>query len=185
MKRSSRLLIGGSLLVFIVFSGCGTPSSEAEMKAAQQAMESAEKAHAESLAISNWNEAVIAWDQAQAAVQEGKSAKTYFLRAKSRFEKAEAIAKSTGEKMSREVSQMQAGIAEALSQVKAELEKGRLSSRVQKQIRPMVEEADRGVEALEKLVTDGDFKNARDLAKEIQSKIYNARLIAAGKKPIY
>ena len=49
----------------------------------------------------------------------------------------------------------------------------------------MVAEAEQGVESLAKLVGDKDFLNARTLAKEIQAKVYNARLIAAGKKPVY
>lgn len=185
MKHSMRFLVVISFSILVGFYGCSAPSSEAEMKAAQEAMDNAKSFHAESLAASNWNEAVIAWEQGQAALKEGKSAKTFFLRAKSRFEKTAAMAKSTGETMSREVAQMQAGIDSALSQIKAELEKGRLSAKTQKQIKPMVAEAEQGMESLAKLVGDKDFLNARTLAKEIQAKVYNARLIAAGKKPVY
>jgi hypothetical protein len=49
----------------------------------------------------------------------------------------------------------------------------------------MVAEADQGIEPLAKLVSDGDFLKAKTLARDIQSKLYNARLIAAGKKPVY
>ena len=185
MKNSIRSFVAGSLLILVGCYGCGVPSSEAEMKAAQAAMDNAKSFHAESLAASNWDEAILAWEQGQAALKEGKSAKTFFLRAKSRFEKTAAIAKSNGETMSREVSQMQSGIEEALSKVRAELEKGRLSAKVQKQIKPMVAEVDQGIEPLAKLVSEGDFLKAKTLARDIQSKLYNARLIAAGKKPIY
>ena len=94
MKNSIRFFVGCSLLILVACYGCGVPSSEAERKAAQQAMDNAKSFHAESLAASNWNEAVIAWEQGEAAVKEGKSAKTFFIRAKSRFEKTAAIAKS-------------------------------------------------------------------------------------------
>jgi len=185
MKNSIRFFVVSSLAILVGCYGCSVPSSEAEMKAAQEAMDNAKSFHAESLAASNWSEAILAWEQGQAALKEGKSAKTFFLRAKSRFEKTAAIAKSNGETMSREVSQMQSGIEEALSKVKAELEKGRLSAKVQKQIKPMVAEADQGMETLAKLVGDKDFMKAKILAKEIQANIYNARLIAAGQKPVY
>ena len=49
----------------------------------------------------------------------------------------------------------------------------------------MVAEADQGLETLAKLVSDKDFMKAKILAKEIQANIYNARLIAAGQKPVY
>lgn len=185
MKNSTRFFVVCGLLLMVACYGCGTPSSEAEMKAAQQAMDEAKSYHAESLAAADWNNAIVAWEQGQAAVKEGKSAKTYFIRAKSRFEKAAAIAKSNGETLSREVSQIQQSINEAMSQVKAELEKGRMAAKIQKQVRPLVEEADKGLESLEKLVADKDFAKAKTLAKEIQAKIFNARLIAEGKKPKY
>jgi hypothetical protein len=185
MKNSTRFFVASSLLILVGCYGCSAPSSEAEMKAAQQAMDNAKSFHAESLAASNWNDAVVAWEQGQAAVKEGKSAKTFFIRAKSRFEKTAAIAKANGEIMSREVSQMQTGIDSALSNLKADLEKGRLSAKIQRQIKPMIAEADQGMGSLVKFVEDKDFLNAKMLAKEIQAKVYNARLIAAGKKPIY
>ena len=185
MKNLIRFFVGGSLLMLVACYGCGAPSSEVEMKAAQQAMDSAKSFHAESLAASNWNEAVIAWEQGEAAVKEGKSAKAFFLRAKSRFEKTAAIAKANSEVMSREVTQMQTAINDALSKIKADLEKGRISAKIQKQIKPMVAEADQSIEPLAKLVNDGDFLKAKTMARDIQSKLYNARLIAAGKKPIY
>jgi hypothetical protein len=185
MKNSIRFCVGSGLLILVACYGCGVPGSEAEIKAAQQAMDGAKSFHAESLAASNWNEAIQAWEQGQAAVKEGKSARTFFLRAKSRFEKTAAIAKSNGELMSREVSQMQTAINDVLSKIKADLEKGRISAKLQKQFKPMVVEADQGIESLTKLVSEGDFLKAKTLARDIQSKLYNARLIAAGKKPVY
>jgi hypothetical protein len=185
MKNSIRFLVGSSLLILVACYSCGVPNPEAEIKAAQQAMDGAKSFHAESLAASNWNEAIIAWEQGQAAVKEGKPSKTFFLRAKSRFEKAAAIAKANGELMSREVSQMQTAIKDGLAKIKADLEKGRISAKLQKQVKPMVVEVDQGVEPLAKLVSEGDFLKAKTLARDIQSKLYNARLIAAGKKPIY
>jgi hypothetical protein len=128
---------------------------------------------------------MLSWEQGQAAIQEGKSAKTFFLRAKSRFEKTAAIAKANGEVMAGDVSQMQRAIDDGLSKIKADLEKGRISAKIQKQVKPMVEEVEKGVESLNALVTDKDFMKAKMLAKDLQAKIYNARLIAAGKKPIY
>ena len=80
---------------------------------------------------------------------------------------------------------MQTAINDGLSKIKADLEKGRISAKLQKQVKPMVAEVDQGVEPLAKLVSEGDFLKAKTLARDIQSKLYNARLIAAGKKPIY
>jgi hypothetical protein len=185
MKKSIGFFVVSILLILVACYSCSAPSSEAEMKAAQAAMENAKSLHAETLAASNWNDAIIAWEQGQAAVKEGKSAKSFFLRAKSRFEKTAAIAKSNGETMSREVTQIQTGIDSALSAIKTELERGRIPAKTQKQVKPMVADAEKNVESIAKLVADKDFMKALVLAKETQAQIYNARLIAAGKKPIY
>jgi hypothetical protein len=166
----------------ILCYGCAS-NSEAEMQAAQQAMDKAKSFHAEDLAASNFSDAMQVWDQGQTAVKQGKSAKTLFLRAKSRFEKAAVIAKSQGDMLSRDVSDMQMKIGERLSNVKAVLLKGRLSSKIQKQIQTMVAEVEQGAASIENLMSQGDFLKARNLAKEIQTKIYNAELVMAGKKP--
>ena len=183
MKSSTRFFVGCSLLMLIACYSC-TPSSEAEMNAAQQAMDKAQSLHADDLAASNWSDAMQVWEQGQAAVKQGKSAKTLFIRAKSRFDKAAAIAKSQGDTLSQEVSDMQVRIGERVSNLKAALLKGRMSSKIQKQIQSVVAEVDQGVVSLESLMSQGDFLKARNLAREIQGKIYNAELIMAGKKPL-
>ncbi len=182
MKISIRFFVGCSLLILIACCCCST-SSEAEMKAAQEAMDKARSLHADDLAASNWSDAIQVWEQGQAAAKQGKSAKTLFLRAKSRFDKAAVIAKSQGDTLSREISDMQIRIGERISNVKAALLKGRMSSKIQKQIQSLVAEVDKGVESLDGLVSQGDFLKAKNLAREIQGKIYNAELIMAGKKP--
>ncbi len=184
MKNSIRFFVGCSLLILVVCYGCGVPSSETERKAALEAMENAKSFHAEDLATSNWLEAMKAWEQGEAAVKEGKSAKTFFIRAKARFEKTAAIAKSQSAVWEREVADMQLWISERLSKVKANLEKGRISSRIQKQVKTIVADVEKEIESLENLISDKDFVKAKKLAQGTQTKIYNAELVMAGKKPV-
>ncbi|NWG75402.1 MAG: DUF4398 domain-containing protein [Rubrivivax sp.] len=183
MRKSSRLLMGCGLFVVLASSGCSYKIPEAEMKAAQEAMEQARNLHAEELASSNWKDAVEAWEEAQAAVKEEKPAKSLFLRARSRFEKAAKIARASGEDVKKEVGEIQIGISERLSKVKAALEKGGLSSKTRKEVSVMAAEADDAAGSIEGLLSQGELIKARNLAKETQRKIYNAELILAGKKP--
>jgi hypothetical protein len=185
MKNSCRFFVGFSLLVLIAFYGCGGGKPEAEIQAAQQAMDKAKSFHAEELAASNWNEAMQAFIQGEAAVKEGKPSKTYFLRAKSRFEKTAAIAKAHQDDLAKEVSEMQMTTAERFSKVKAAIAKGGVKPKVLKQVNPIVAEAEAGTASVASLVSQGDFLKARTTAKEVQKKVYNAELILAGKKPIY
>jgi hypothetical protein len=183
MRNPSRFFVGCSLLVLLVCYGCSYQIPEAELKAAQQAMDQAKSLHAEDLAPSNWKEAMLTWEQAQAAIKEQKPAKTLLLRAKSRFDKAVTIAKANGEGVKREVSEMQTTISERYAKVKAVLDNGRLISKVKNQVATLAREVGEGTSSIDKLVSDGDLIKARALAKEIQRKVYNAELILAGKKP--
>jgi hypothetical protein len=184
MKNSTRFFVVCSLLMLVFCSSCGAPNNDKEKQAALQAMENAKSLHAESLAVSDWNEAVTAWDQGEAAAKEGKSAKTFYLRAKSRFEKTAAIAKSQGAALSQELSSIQLSINERLSKTKAAIERGRMSSKILKQVQPLIDEAQKAAESLESLIGQGDLVKARTLAKETQAKLYNTELIIAGKKPV-
>ena len=184
MKNLLRFFVGIGLLALIVCCcSCGVENSEAEMKDAQQAMDNAKSVFAENLAASNWEDAMKAWEQGQAAVKEGKPAKTYFIRAKSRFEKAAAIAKSRGETLSKDIQAMQLTINERFSKIKANLERGKVPSKVQTQIKPLVAELDEGIPTVDSLVSQGNFAKANSMAKDMQTKIYNVELIMAGKKP--
>jgi len=180
MNDSIRFFIGLPLLAF--FYGCGAGSSELEMKEAQQAMENARGFSSEVLASSDWDEAMKAWEQAQAALKEGKSAKSHFLRAKSRFEKTAEIAQVYHDQISEEVTKMQETINEQIEKLKSALDRGRLSSRVRNQVQPILAEAEPEALSLESLLQQGDLLKARDTARELQKKLYNAELIVEGKK---
>jgi hypothetical protein len=184
MKNSIRFFVGLSLMTMIVCYGCGVENSEAEMKAAQQAMDSAKNIHADELAALDWSGAMQAWEQGQAAVKEGKSAKTFFLRAKSRFEKAAKIATPMRDRLSKDVSDRQTNIEEGIAKAKTALQSGKLNPKVQKQIKPIVAEVESGIQSIEDLVSQGDFIKARTTAEEVGKKVYNIQLIMAGKKPV-
>jgi len=181
--KNCRFFVGISLLVFILSYGCGVENSEKEMKEAQAAMDQAKGIFAEDLAPSNYMEAMQAWEQGQAAVKEGKPAKTYFLRAKSRFEKTMTIAKAQGEALSKEITDMQLSIATRFDKVRAGLESGRTSLKIKEQLKPLAAEAEEAKAAVDSMASQGNYVKAFKLAKELQTKLYNAELILAGKKP--
>ncbi len=183
MKSYKVLFAGFSLLILLVCYSCGPGSHEEEMKMAQQAMDEAKSIRTHDLATADWEDAMKAWDQAQTAVKEGKPANTLFLRAKSRFEKATEIAQSRRETLIQEVDEMQLAIGSGYAELKAALESGRLSRRVRDQVQAMVVDIDEGNGTLRSLIEQQDYVKAREAAKEVQRKIYNASLIMAGKKP--
>ncbi len=185
MKNSSRFFVGCSLLLLLCGYGCGYKVPEAELKAAQEAMEQAKKVFAEDLAPSDWKEAVLAWEQAQAAVSEKKPAQSLYRRARSRFEKATTIAKAKGEELNKEINEIRTSIEDRSSRVRAALVRGKLAPKVRSQITAIMQEVEQSTPTLENLISEGNWLKARTLAKEMQKKVYNAELISLGKKPIY
>lgn len=184
MKNSIRFFAGISLLVLFVFCcSCGVENSEAEMNQAKQAMEKAQTIFAEDMAPSDWASAMESWEQGQTAVKEKKPSKTLFLRAKSRFEKAAAIAKSKGENYSKELSTEQLGITERFSKLKASIQSGKASSKLKSDVKPIVAEIEEGTVSLDKLISEGNYLKAKMLARDISLKVYKAEQILQGKKP--
>jgi hypothetical protein len=176
-----RYYIRLSLLVLLTSYGCGG-SSELEMKQAQQAMDDAKNLHADNLARTEFQQAVKAWDHAQAAEKEGKTdtAKVLFASAKIYFGKAADIAKAKQDSLSRELSAMQLMISRNFDQVKIDLSKNNLSPKQQGQVRAIASEVEKGNASISKLVMQEDLPKAVAMAKEVQTKIYNAQLILAG-----
>jgi hypothetical protein len=182
MKNPTRFFVGISLLLLVACCSCGGQKSDAEMKAAQESMEKARGFFAADLAPADWKEAMQSWEEGQAAVQAGKPARTYFLRAKSRFDKTALIAKSNGENMAKEIASMQTNIGERSAKVRTALDRGKVPARVRDQVKALAAETEEGNASVQSLVSQGNYLKAMMLAREIQTKVYQAELLVAGKK---
>jgi hypothetical protein len=179
-----RFYICFSLLVLLAFCGCGG-SSEIEMQQAKDAMDHAKRLHADNLAPADFQQAQKAWDHALDAEKGGKTgaAKVLFTSAKIYFGKAADIAKSKESDLSRELSAMQLTIGRNFDQVKMDLINKNLSLGQQGQVKAIASEVEKGKDSISKMVIQGDLLNAVATAKDLQTKIYHAQLILAGKKP--
>ncbi len=184
MKNSIRFFIGISLLALIACYGCSVDKAEKEMNAAKQAMDSAKSIFADELAPSDWNSAVMEWEKGEAAVKEGKPAKTFFIRAKSRFEKTAKIAKAEGDTIAQEVTNLQLTTGERIGKLRTALDSGRISARIKNQVKPIAQEVEEANTSVDSLLNEKNYLKARTLAREIQTKLRNAELILAGKKPV-
>jgi hypothetical protein len=184
MKNWHRFCIDLSLLIPLVFCSCSA-GSEVEMNEAQQMMDQAKSLHAEELAPSDWKQAMQAWNQAHAAVKSGKPAKNSFLNAKSRFKKAGAIAKANGETMAKDIAEMQLSIDSRLSKVKSDLVKRNAAGKTRDRINSITSEVESGSDSVNTLVAQRDYLKAKNIATDIQKKIFNAELILDGKKPTF
>jgi hypothetical protein len=184
MRKSIRFCSGLNLLLLLAYCGCGE-NSEMEMKRARLAMDQAKGVHADVLAPKDFQEAQKSWAHAQAAVKEGKSeaAKVIFASAKIHFDKSADIAQAKQDALSRELSAMQLMISNNFDQVTNDLSKNNLSPNARGQVKAIVAEIEQGNASVRKLVKQEDFLKAVATAKDVQTKIYNAQLILAGKKP--
>jgi hypothetical protein len=179
-----RFYVSLSLLVLLASSGCGG-SSEVEMRQAQQAMDKAKDLHADSLASTEFQQAQKAWDHAQSAEKEGNTAtaKVLYSSAKIYSGKAADIASARQSSLSRELHAMQLLINSNFDQVQSDLSMNKLPPSQQGQVRAIASEVEKDNAAIIKLVKQEDLPKAVALAKEVQTKIYNAQLILSGQSP--
>ena len=173
------------LLALLAFYGCGGGSSVVEMRAAEEAMNRAQSAHADLLAPNEFQEAQKTWERAQAAAKEGKisSAKVLFPSAKIYFAKSALIAKSNREALVKQLDSLEVAINSNFDDVKKDLSKNKLSSKDQAQVKSIAAEIVEGKASITKLESQENLIKAVATAKEVQTKIYNAQLILAGQKP--
>jgi hypothetical protein len=179
----TRFYISLSLLILLASYRC-SGSSEIEMTQARDAMDHAKSLHADTLASTDFQQAQKAWDSAQAAEKDGKTsaAKVLFTSARIFFDKAADIAKSRQDALSRELNGMQLMIGKNFDQVRIDLSRPDLSPRQRSQVKAIASEVEEDNEAISELVLEEDFVKAVAIAKDVQTKIYHAQLILAGKK---
>lgn len=179
-----RLYSSLGLLAMLSLCGCGG-SSDVEMRAAEDAMNRAQSAHAELLAPTEFQEAQKTWEHAQAAAKEDKisSAKVLFASAKIYFTKAAASAKNNREALTRQLDSLEMAINSNFDQVKSDLSKTKLSAKDHEQVKAIAAEIVKDQAMISKLESEHDLIRAVAAAKEVQTKIYNAQLILAGQKP--
>ncbi len=178
-----RFYISFILAALLASYGC-SGSAEIEMTEAQDAMDHARSLHADKFAATDFKRAQEAWDNAQTAEKEGKTgkAKVLFTSAKIFFDKAADIAKSRRDALYRELDNMQIAIGKNFDQVRFDLAGSNLPSRQRNQVMALVSDVEEGNESISKLAIEEDFVKAIATAKEVQTKIYHAQLILAGKK---
>jgi hypothetical protein len=176
MKYSHRIVAPISLILLFVFvSGCGgTKPPDEELKLCQQAMEQAKTVQAEKLAAADWSNAENKMNDAQFAIKNKRygDAKTFYLQAKSRYEKAYTVGKSKHDQYLREVDEERAAIGTNSAKLKALVAKAPAKKR--KDIEPKLLEIDQHMAELDKAVTDKDAVKAKLTSKEVQEMIYKA-----------
>jgi hypothetical protein len=167
----------------LAFCGC-SGSAKIEMTEARDAMEHAKKLNADKLAATDFQQAQQAWDNAETADREGKTgkAKVLFTSAKIFFDKAADIAKSRKDALSRELGDMQIMIGKNFDQVEMDLSRNSLSSKRRSQVMAIVSEVEKDNVSISELEAQGDLVKAVAMAKDVQTKIYHAQLILAGKE---
>jgi hypothetical protein len=179
----ARFYVSLILAVLLISYGC-SGSSKIEMTEAQDALDHARNLHADNLAPTDFQKAQKAWDSGQAAEKEGKTgkAKVLFTSAKIFFDKAADIAKSRQDDLSRKLSEMQLRISKNFDRVRSDLTRNDLSPKQRSQVLAIVSEVEEDNDAISELVIQEDLLKAVATAKEVQTKIYHAQLILAGKK---
>jgi hypothetical protein len=176
MKYSQQIVASISLILLFVFvSGCGgTKPPEEEIKLCQQAMEQAKTVQAEKLAAADWSSAENKVNDAQYAIKNRRfgDAKTFYLQAKSRYEKAYTVGKAKHDQYMREVDEERTAIGTNSAKLKTLAAKAPAKKR--KDIEATLAEIDQHIAELDKAVTDKDAVKSKLTSKEVQEMIYKA-----------
>jgi hypothetical protein len=136
-------------------------------------MEEAKAFHSEELAATEWKEGMQAWDEAQSALKKGDHPKEYFQKARSLFDKTIAAARTRGSAMEKEITEVQKTINESYLRVKAALNKGRVKPKIQKELKPVLDEVAIDSGSVEDLVMHSDYTQAIAKVYDAQKKMLN------------
>jgi hypothetical protein len=185
--RTISLLLGACLAWAV--TACSSKPDE-QMAQAQKAQDQAKEQRASDYAASEWKNATQAWDQAKLAYDKGRygEAGTQFLTAKSRFEKARAVAKSKRDAELREIQGLQKAIDIRYTKLKGAIESSgpRLSTGVRKSLDETCREVDKGVDKAKSEVEQGEYATALKAAQEAMRQVYSGEkeleAAAGGKK---
>jgi hypothetical protein len=176
-----KCLIPFCLIFLVLIACCGcSPNLESEIIGTQKAMDRAQGFHAEELAPSDWQEAMLTWQQAQAAIKEGRSAGDSLRKAKSQFKKTAEIAEAKGKALDKEISDMQKEINERYIRIG----QGKPNSKIQKELDPILFEVRRNSSSIDNLTMHFDYVKAKAIAQDTLKKVESAELILAGGKPV-
>jgi hypothetical protein len=181
MKNLIRFFLGFSLLASIVFCGCQA-NPQQEIKTAQRAMEEAKAFHSEELAATEWKEAMQAWEEAQSALKKGDHPKDYFQKARVLFEKTIAAAQAKGSVMEKEINEVQKTINESYLKVKAALKQGQIKPKIQKELKPILDEVAIDSSSVKDLIMHSDYTQAMAKVHDTQKKMLNVEKALFGQK---
>jgi hypothetical protein len=176
MKCSHQTLASISILLLVAFVyGCGPgqPPQE-ELKQAQAAKEQAQTVQAEKLAPVDWSAAESKMNDAQFAIKSNRmgDARTFYMQAKSRFEKAYTVGKAKHEGYMKEVDDERTTIGTNLGKLKVMTAKA--PAKIKKECEARYAEIEQKIAELDKAVADKDAIKSKLTSKDIQEKIYQA-----------
>ena len=176
----------GALLPVVFCLSCASRPDEA-IKLAQTAMDEAKQVQASDLAPGDWKVAQKAWDDAQEALskQQYPRAASLLATAKSRFGKAQAIAKANGEAVGKEVNALQNTVNKRLTSLRSSLATTRASSRTMADLKQICQEAESASSKFNDEVLGGQLIKARASGQAALQKLQAAEklLLSASKRP--
>jgi len=177
MKSSHRILaaIGLLLIPMLASYGCNAKPPEEEPKLAHQAMDQAKTVQADKLAVVDWGQAMQSLADADKSVKINRygDAKMFYLRAKSRFEKAYTVAKARYDSLMREADDNRTAIAQHYARVKADLASNKVPAKVKKEMEGTCAEFDKSIAEIDGYRSNGDAIKAKLNSQEILRKVYD------------
>ena len=164
------------VVVFMAILGFGCSSRpEQELQAAQKAMQEADMQHASEFAATEYQSAKQVWDEAQAALSGSRfgEARPLFLKAKSRFAKAEDLAKAKRDRILAEAQSLQSTIDVRYESLKGLIQGSKKNSAAKagNSLDDLCLEIEQGVEKIKAEIKTGEYTLAKASAASTMAKV--------------
>jgi hypothetical protein len=177
MKGSHHIWLALCCILVLTLAACAARPDD-QIQQATAAREQAIEQRAEKFAAADWARAEEVWEEAQAqlAKESYSGLASLFLRAKSRYEKARDIAQSKREVLLKQIQEKQGILRAGYDELKARMEKARLSSAKKKDLEDCCAELTRMLEKLEAEIEKGEYTLAHGTTGEAEKLMYQTQL---------
>jgi hypothetical protein len=177
MMNSHRISLALCCILILTFAGCASRPDE-PIEQATIAREQAIEQRAEKFSAADWARAEEVWEEGQALLAQEKYSGlgSVFLRAKSRYDKARDIAQSKRDVLLKQIQEKQEILTAGYDELKARMEKARLSAAKKKELEDCCAELTKTLERLETEITEGEYTLAHGTTGEAEKLMYQAQL---------
>jgi hypothetical protein len=175
MAHSGKVPFLIAILIAALGIGCSS-RPEQELKAAQKAMEEADLQHASEFAATEYQNAKQVWDEAQTALNGSRygEARPLLIKAKSRFAKAEELAKAKRDRILAEAQSLQSTVDVRYESLKGLVRSSKIPAKASKILDDLCLDIEQTIDKIKADIKQGEYSLAKASAQRAMTKVEEA-----------